>query len=522
MSENSPANPKLDSEPTTDSSGLPDESELLYATAQLQVATSGHGSRMTKMLRSQGKMLALISEASNSNEGMLNLLKKYVVYTIRLSGGGHDDIHTRRRYSDFESLRKMLVRTFPLVVIPPIPPKNYFRLNVMGLVSSQAEQDTDVGSPELYSYINSTHLNKMKLIEHRKRLLASFLNSCLQIPQIRNLEFFAKFLDPNANWADETKLIASHLPKLIYQLNPENGLKTDALYAHLPLPLDHPISMFLAPILSNGKRLSKRAGLFQNGAAGPEEPQDQQTLSSFTSGLDAVNRRITENFIGIAKDYAELGSALNSSSMEFSDSLGLSATGVEPVRAHIIFDKIGQVFDRSSVTINSLVADLETKFSEPLGEAVQYSSVLQSLNKFEARKLKQQELVEIEIKEKKQALLMLQSGQVPDVGSKFKIPGFKKISLYVSDMMDQNPELTRKLKIEGTQQRLETLEKCQKIMILDIAFITDEIGKNIDTFHVKQTRELLEILTRYNAFLMAWARKNIDLWEDVREEIAKL
>ena len=531
MAENVPGPLEPHRKRTEESASVPDESVLLYKTAGTTLATSNYDSRVTKMLRSQSKVHALIAEAGNSNEGLLNLLKKYVVYTIRLvSDDENDDINTRRRYSDFESLREVLVKTFPLVVIPPIPPKNYFRLNVMELVLSSSASgagDIEAGSPESYSYINSTHLNKNKLIEHRKRLLASFLNSCLQISQIRNLEFFAKFLDPNANWADEIKLIYNHLPKLIYQLNPENGLKTDPLYSHLPIPLDHPINMFLRPILSNGKRLSRKAGLFLNGGESSESALDQSppALASYTSGLDLINRRITENFIGISKDYSELGSVFNAVSMDLSDPPEINTRdNIDRAKLNVIFDKIGQVFDRSYITINSLVSDLETKFSEPLGEAVQYTSVLQSLNKFEARKLKQQELVDAEIKEKKQALQVLQSGQlVADPGgSRFKLPGLKKLSLYVTDMMDQNPELTRKQKLEDVQKRLSTLEKCQKIMVLDISYITDEIGKNVETFHAKQLKELLGILARYNSFLMAWAQKNVDIWEDIRDEIAKL
>lgn len=524
------AESSLHQKSTEDSSGVPDESVLLYKTTATTLTTTNDDSRVTKMLRGASHVHANIVEAGNSNEGLANLLKKYVVYTIRLTSDKDDDINTRRRYSDFESLREVLVRTFPLVVIPPIPPKNYFRLNVMDLVLSSttlSTTETDGGSPESYSYINSTHLNKNKLIEHRKRLLARFLNSCLQIPTIRHLEFFAKFLDPNANWSDEISLITSQLPKLVYQLNPENGLKTDALYSQLPLPLQRPMNMFLRPILNNGKRLSRKTGLFLGDSDANETvlENSQSPIESYTSSLDVINRRISSNFMGMSKDYTELGSAFNAASMDLSGEPELQVgNSADSAKLNAVFDKIGQVFDRSYITINSLVNELETKFSEPLGEAVQYSSVIQSLYKFESRKLKQQEAVDLEIKSREQELQLLQSGKLVSeiAGSKFKLPGFKKISLYVTDMIDQNPELTKKQKLDETKKRLATLEKCQKIMVLDVSYIVDEISKNIDHFHIKQMRDLLEILARYNSFLVAWAQKNVDIWEDIRDEIAKL
>ena len=97
---------------------------------------------MTKLLKPGTKIKIQITEAGNSNEGMANLLKKYVVYTIKLVNldNLNDDILTRRRYSDFESLRDVLTKVFPLIIIPPIPPKNYFDFSVLnGLVGSNSE-----------------------------------------------------------------------------------------------------------------------------------------------------------------------------------------------------------------------------------------------------------------------------------------------------------------------------------------------------------------------------------------------
>ena len=94
-------------------------------------------SRVTKLLKPNTKIRIQITEAGNSNEGMSNLLKKYTAYTIKLINleDPINDILTRRRYSDFESLRDVLTKIFPLIVIPPIPPKNYFDFSMLnGLV----------------------------------------------------------------------------------------------------------------------------------------------------------------------------------------------------------------------------------------------------------------------------------------------------------------------------------------------------------------------------------------------------
>lgn len=569
-------------------------SKIKDTTNSIQI---NHQSRVSNLLKHNSNVKIQITEANNSSEGMVNSLKKYIVYTIKLiNDDTKEEIQIRRRYSDFESLREILTKIFPLLIIPPIPPKNYFNFSMLNsLVGSKTNgNSTNKKDTNDYSYINSTHLNSSKLIEHRKRLLSNFLNNCLNIPKIRNLEFFNKFLDPNTNWTDEINLVNSQLPKDIYHLNPENGLKTDTIYANLPNPVsNHPISMsFLRPLQSNGKKLTKLLPDHINGSNGSqgqsqtqghqgqtqgqaqgqtsgsdgEGSENDDTLSPNdssdnltqekpinTSGLDKINRKIMDNFIGVASDYTELGTVFNSFSLILSDAPIVRAKksgDQENSKLNIILDKMGQVFDRSYITINALINDLETKFSEPLGEEVQYTSILNFIQRFQAKKLKQKRLLDSEIKDKKQTLeeLLKSEEETKRLGnattndpiaknnnyqldqepkkSKLKmfsnINSIKKITQYVSDIMDQNPIETRKQRITDLQSKIITLEKCQGIMLEDISYISDELGKNVKLFHNKQLKVIYEILLHYNGFLVNWAKKNIEIWEEIRGEIINL
>lgn len=517
-----------------------DESIHLYATENTKSKDTYKAvlmeceSRVSKLLKPESEVKILISDAGNSNEGSVNLSKKYIVYTIKLIDVTKgEEILTRRRYSDFESLREILTKVFPLMIIPPIPVKNYF--NFKSLVG---ENSTNGSNPQGYSYINSSQLNKTKLIEHRKRLLTNFLNNCLQILPIRNLEFFAKFLDPNANWSDEINLMMSQLPKSIYNSNPENALKTDAIYANLPNPIPNQTISFLN---KNKKKLTKKV----NGSS------QSSTPSSIidTSSLDYLNKKIMENFIGLSNDYADLGTTFNS----FSLMLVENDDHNDDVKINIIFDKIGQIFDRSYLTINSLVSDLETKFLEPLGEAVQYTATLQEIVKFQTRKQKQKHLLDSEIEDKRRELNEISSSDKDSAkvetainnqgnskashktynlndqesvekspSSKFKLFSIKKITQYVNEIIDQNPQETRKQRSITLKDKIVTLEKCQNIMLEDLSYITDEINKNFQIFRAKQLKQIYDILVTYNGFLIGWAKKNIEIWEEIREEISKL
>ncbi|KAK6465654.1 hypothetical protein DFJ63DRAFT_333072 [Scheffersomyces coipomensis] len=615
-----------DGDNDNDGDDLDDESLLLYnshpnANANGESSNAvkesfnevqiNHESRVSKLLKPNNNDKVEITEAGNSNEGMVNASKKYVVYTIKLINLDvpKEEVLTRRRYSDFESLRDILTKIFPLIIIPPIPPKNYFNLTVLnglvGQASSQNGNSSTNGTSSssdnhpAYSYINSTHLTKNKLIEHRKRLLANFLNNCLKLNRIRTLQFFAKFLDPNANWTDEITLITSQLPKSIYMSNPENGLKTDPIYINLPNPSNgNTISFFK----DNRKKLTKKTTKLLNGSSSSNNnnnntdspsttsngtdnsPEHSQTTNGSTStsiekhtnahyimntsDLDLINKKIMANYMGLSNDYAELGTIFNSFSLILSES-SREGKNKDESKANVIFDKIGQAFDRSYITINVLIGDLETKFSEPLGEAVQYTGILQFITKFQNRKIKQKELLDSELKAKRKELEELlhvedESSRIDqavtsdvvaknskynleDATSKSKSPSptkstststssssytkfklfpsmnsIKKITQYVSEIIDQNPEQTRKQRILVLQEKIKTFEKCQTIMLEDISYISDEVNKDFEAFHKEQLKMIYEILLCYNRFLIGWAKKNIEIWEEIKEEVSKL
>lgn len=500
-----------------------DASMLLYSSGRKEsynTVKMNYELRVTKMLLPSNTVSVHITEAGSSNEGMNNLSKKYVVYTIKLVDPNNEEIQTRRRYSDFESLRDVLTRIFPLVIVPPIPPKNYLSLGVLnGLVGTNG---------------SGTQQNKTKLVEGRKRLLSNFLNNCLNIPQIRHLEFFAKFLDPNANWLDEIALITRQLPKSVYSLNPENGLKSDALYEHLPHPVGTHIPQFLK-LLDKKKIASRFRGKDDDDDA--VSPPDEASVN--TRRLDDINKKIMDSFVGMAADYTELGTAFNSCSL-----IVAGPTKKETDRLDLVFDHIGQVFDRSYITINALITDLETKFSEPLGEAVQYSQILHDITKYADRKVRQKSMLDQDVGAKKAELAelkrfeeegaRLESANPPqkyDLTSaapakgKFKLPNitsFKKIGQYVSDIIDQNPDQTRKQKITTLESKIDTLQKCQTIMLEDVSYIADEMDKNLKRFHNRELKVIYRILISYNGVLLGWAKKNLEIWEEIREQVIKL
>lgn len=89
------------------------------------------------------------------------------------------DLEVRRRYSEFESLRKNLSLLHPTLIVPPIPDKH----SLSDYASAPRSAKEDVNTIDL-----------------RKRMLGVFLNRCARMKEIREDTVFLRFLDPNASW----------------------------------------------------------------------------------------------------------------------------------------------------------------------------------------------------------------------------------------------------------------------------------------------------------------------------------
>lgn len=131
----------------------------------------------------------------------------------------------RRRYSDFYSLRDTLVRLHPTLIIPPIPEKHS--------MADYAAKPTKAKEDEA-------------IIDHRKRMLSSFLNRCRRLQDVREDGVFWKFLEPNATWVstlvEELRfMLTSGCRALFYKRHlSQTSLRTTSKLHHLILRIRHP------------------------------------------------------------------------------------------------------------------------------------------------------------------------------------------------------------------------------------------------------------------------------------------
>ncbi|GAA99121.1 uncharacterized protein L969DRAFT_103164 [Mixia osmundae IAM 14324] len=465
-----------------------------------------------------------IIDAQKTSEGGTS--SSYIVYLIRSEQGD-----ARRRYSEFESLRAILLKLYPVLIIPPIPP--HHTLSDYAVKQSKAKEDANV-------------------IARRKRMLTVFLNRIGRHPILSKEALFIKFLQGNIPWAE-----VAHSP-MVTQL-PKNPLRAPArdptdtaaaqLYASLPLP-------------STGQL--------------PQEP-DQRFLDSeaftakfsahLTTSMERINRRLMKRWADFSADHAELGAIMN----------GFALTEGEPLAPAI--EKTGQAVDATYVHTNVLLQEWEKTFTEPLAEYAQFSTIIKGLLKFRHNKHMQFEMTRDVLETKRVQLEELErteaearrldsaldraSSRVRPLDSQGEVEhssraseegpqdeanndlassamhgrtdstssasrragsfGFLgSLSHSIQNIMDNDPEATRRNSIGKTQDTIAQLREGLLSTEQDLVFASQTIQADLDRFQRQKVADFREMCLAFVNNHKDWAQQNLEQWQEAKAEILKI
>lgn len=456
-----------------------------------------------------------IIDAGKSREGHS---RGYIVYTIRCN-----DSLVRRRYSEFESLRNTLVKLFPTLIIPPIPEKH--KISKYATAPTKAKEDTSI-------------------IEHRRRMLSVFLKRLLEIDQVRESQVYQSFLDPNANWPEVlTSPPISEIPKNILQADPLDPAHSTAAHSYLPIP-------------SNTVIVVKETAEDQKFNEVESNAKEYEAVIS--NGIDKINKKIVKHIGEMATEFSEAGVGFNTFSLQENGKLAST------------LEKIGQVHDNCYLSTETLVNSLNYEFTEPLGESVQFATVVKDIIKFRQQKSLQLDITARTLKHKTNHYNLLQksdqeskridkvleaeSGKTkqinfdrkqaakeaevkaaadaglnqsitplePKKSSKFKIPGISKISTVIKEAIESDPEVTRQHNLSKTKDDINQLKQTVHAAEEDLAKVTESIKDELEKFQLSKEEDLKKMILAYSACIVDWSKKNLEFWEEAKADIEKV
>ncbi|KAK9477295.1 hypothetical protein V1514DRAFT_334417, partial [Lipomyces japonicus] len=314
-----------------------------------------YSSRIEQLLVENPDLEILITDAGKNLEGSSG---GFISYTIRTG-----ELAVRRRYSEFESLRNSLTRLFPTLIVPPIPEKH--TMSDYAAAPTKAKEDH-------------------RIIDHRRRMLAVFLNRCRTIKQIRESIVFQRFLDPNVSWSEVlVSYPLTSIPKYVLRAPPLKTYDPSPDHAYLPVP-------------SSSTRLKNDPEPEFNAA----ETKAKEYESTMQNGIERVNKRIIKRYGEISADLSELGARYNAWSLNEVNTL---ANAIE---------KTGQAVDGTYIATEELITSLSSSFSEPLSESAQFAAIVRSVLKYRHQKALQHDMTLNSLAVKKNLLAALEQTEM--------------------------------------------------------------------------------------------------------------
>ncbi|KAI7860990.1 hypothetical protein BDC45DRAFT_10740 [Circinella umbellata] len=486
--------------------------------------------------------------------------KTYIAYSIRIS-----DTETKRRYSEFESLRRALSRLHPTLIVPPIPEKH-------SLVD--------------YAALQTRVKDDLPMIEKRKRMLQTFLNRVASHPELGQDHVFHRFLENGVAWSDVLHSPPlSQLPKNPLQMVVSKEANVQAHKYNMIL------SSNLIPIPSATYVLKSPDPRFEE-----SEKFTFRIANYMSNNLDKSQRKVIRRLGELANDYAELGAVYNGFSLNESGSV---ANAIE---------KIGQAVDASYTESAQMVTSLEGEFAEPIQEHSQFAHIVKQVLRFRHLKHAQMEMIETSLENKKETLESLQrmegeARRLEEAISRERTIGSNAVDIDelnknnnqddLEDMDDQNetihdeqqqqqpngyhhsygnnhngitsptptansnidasypprkstktwaspvkminavghslqniidvdPEATRRNQIGKTKDAMDVLQEALEITRKDLSGSSTELQKELDRFQKEKIKDLRDMLIAYAKIHIRYCQRNLESWQEARTEVDKI
>ncbi|KAJ8324610.1 Sorting nexin, cytoplasm-to-vacuole targeting pathway/endosomal sorting [Batrachochytrium dendrobatidis] len=493
-------------------------------------------------LRDQPKPLIDITEAIKAHDMAGS---SYISYVIRTSLPDYSiDVEAKHRYSEFESLRKLLSKAYPTSVIPPIPGKH--TVAAYAAKPGKAKEDPNI-------------------ILLRKRMLQTFLNRVAAHPILGSAHVFHLFLREAAPWSETlTSSGMSHLLKrkdTLLAVNEKTTLRKPD--AHFVAAEDYTIRFMsqivyiekihkriIAHHIDMATTYAELGGLY-NGWSLTESTladmieQTGQAIDSTVTATNVLHHQLQERFGEILHEYAlfsinieKLLKWRHRKHAEFegiSESLILKQAGLvrleqaehESLRLAAALNSEGGYFngdtnESSEATgpiVNENIPAIGTADAAEAGYTTTTSTTtlsnmhLRSGQSTSSPHLSQQQM---SITGTSIANNPYRSGAYAHSTST-TLQASNSLLATLNSLMDNDPQVTRRNQISKTRDMIVQLETQRETARQELLSANAEIQHDLDRFQRQKIRDMRDMLCGLAAAQKEFHSRTLNAWRGIKE-----
>eukprot|EP00158_Paraphelidium_tribonemae_P008724 Partr_v1_DN28662_c1_g1_i1_m49451 putative sorting nexin len=404
--------------------------------------------------------------------------KSYTAYSIQVSHSHSQQQQiVQRRYSEFESIRKILCRLYPHIVVPPIPDKHH-----LADLYFQSKKDD------------------ARLVETRRLMLSSFLLRVHSHPILGQDALFLRFLQPGS-WSD---VLFSH------NISSSSTSAADS-----------------SPTASTFAAGGGAGGVLVGGAGRKLRNPDikflelEQSVDAQHSLFAALNRehsKLHTRLSDLLSTQAELGAVLNAFSLHEGNHVALAGA----------IERCGQAMDLSSLGNQNLSTALQVHFGNYLAEYVKFVAVAQGVLRNRHRLHAQYESLGEQLDSKRIHLSQLEkdsgvsSASASGGALKSVISGLGSIGDRLQQMMDTDPAQTRRNQIAKLKDSISQLENQREDTHTELLKLSEHVAVDLQRFHGQMSVDLRELALSHAKIYREFLSKNRDVWLDALVAIEKV
>lgn len=460
-----------------------------------------------------------ITDAQNSSDSSTS--SSYIAYTIRTEIPTHGiNWEAHRRYSDFESLRKLLTRLYPTCIVPPIPEKH----SVAAYASKAGKAKKDP-----------------KIIDKRKRTLQTFLNRLAVHPFFREEPVFHSFLEGSKSWSD----ILSNSGLANYLWKKDSSSTETGVKGKDKGELKNPIAEFTI-----------------------QEELANHFMNQFSVILKIHNSIIRHN-TDVCKLNGDLAAAYNGWS--------LTEEGL-----NFALESVGQALETMVGVTAFLSQNLESSFGDIVGEYYQFEKAVNKLLKWRHKKQSEYEIIDETLKVKNAYLSKLEAtendsqrqqdilnrnvanitgnnfdnneGGVGEEDDNDPFPRRRRAASFgggngnnaaynirpptgvasvlgnggdalrsvISSFIDTDSASARRNNILKTREKIASLNKQQQVVNVELEVSNKEITKALENFQQDKLKDLRSMVLTFAMCFRDYHRKSVKVWRDAKAEVDRI
>ncbi|KAJ3344357.1 Sorting nexin, cytoplasm-to-vacuole targeting pathway/endosomal sorting [Gonapodya sp. JEL0774] len=440
----------------------------------------------------------LIADAQKTTD-MTN--STYIVYIIRTI---HPTNHltlleVKRRYSDFDSLRRSLAKIHPCLIVPPIPEKHSLADYAVG--QARARDDVHV-------------------IAKRKRMLQAFLNRVARHPVLGAEHMFHRFLE-QGSW---------------------NEVLTTTT-----VPADGGKSVFR-------KALDKRRVKIPD----PHWTNSERYTANYSDAISIAHRatkRVLTDLVSLSSSLSDLGATYNAWSLHESalapacEKIGQACEAQQRAVGTLVagveegFSEPLQEQGEFAVTVAKVLRWRKDKQVELEGVVEQLEQKRAELAKLERNETEAQRLQSV-LNYHGETSSYVATGDRdrsdtsggPQGGSSAipppaisnslpqppPIPRPTSLLATINSLLDNDPQSTRRSSIARLRDKLIQLDDSRRTKTDEVEAAGGLIQEDLDRYQREKLKDLALMMAAYGRVWREYARRGAMAWEEVVQEVAKV